>query len=186
MIGIRGSWRPCRKSRRALSRPIWIDKDTMEAIRLARPADRAAIEELVRAAYGPYVARLGREPEPMLDDYAALIESNYVNVLDRAGSIIGIAVLIPEERTMLLHNVAVSPSMQGKGRGRKLIAFAETIARAAGCEMICLYTNALMTENLAIYRRRGFTETRRGEEKGYQRVYMAKRLRPGQQHREVS
>jgi len=34
------------------------------------------------------------------------------------------------------------------------------------------------TENLAIYRRLGFTEIHRGEENGYRRVYMAKRLRP--------
>jgi N-acetylglutamate synthase-like GNAT family acetyltransferase len=124
------------------------------------------------------VARIGREPEPMRNDYAALIEKSCVNVLDRRGSVVGLVVLILEGRTMLLDNVAVSPSLQGSGRGRRLIAFAEAAARAAGCEVIRLYTNALMTENLAIYGRLGFTESHRGEENGYQRIYMAKRLGP--------
>jgi hypothetical protein len=33
-----------------------------------------------------------------------------------------------------------------------------------------------MTENLALYSRLGYVETHRGEEKGFPRVYMAKRL----------
>ena len=33
-----------------------------------------------------------------------------------------------------------------------------------------------MTENIALYRRIGFVETRRVSEKGYDRVYMSKRL----------
>ena len=101
-----------------------------------------------------------------------------VHVLDDGGEIIGLVVLIPEGRTMLLDNVAVSPSAQHRGHGRRLIAFAENTARAAGCDTIRLYTNVLMTENLTIYRRLGFIETHRGDEIGYRRVYMAKRLAP--------
>ena len=37
---------------------------------------------------------------------------------------------------------------------------------------IHLYTHALMTENIALYRRIGFVETQRVSEKGYERVYM--------------
>src|SRR5215467_4716336 len=161
-----------------LSRVVCAEKKMMATIRLARPADRLAIEALVCAAYRPYVARIGREPAPMLDDYAALIDKGFVNVLEEAECISGIVVLVPEGRAMLLDNIAVSPSAQGGGRGRKLIAFAEATARAVGCEAIRLYTNVLMTENLAIYRRLGFTETHRGDENGYRRVYMAKRLHP--------
>lgn len=40
-----------------------------------------------------------------------------------------------------------------------------------------LYTNVLMTENLALYGRLGFRETGRVSEKGYERVYMAKAVR---------
>ena len=76
----------------------------------------------------------------------------------------------------LLDNIAVLPECQGKGHGRVLIEFAEAEARRRGFQEIHLYTHALMTENIALYRRIGFVETRRVSEKGYDRVYMTKRL----------
>jgi hypothetical protein len=39
-----------------------------------------------------------------------------------------------------------------------------------------LYTNIVMTENLALYTRLGFEETHRADEDGYRRVFMRKRL----------
>ena len=65
---------------------------------------------------------------------------------------------------------------QGKGHGRTLVAFAEAEARRRGHAEIRLYTHVLMAENLAIYGRLGFAETHRVTEKGYDRVYMMKRL----------
>jgi GNAT superfamily N-acetyltransferase len=149
----------------------------MAAIRLAQPADRLAIEALVCATYKPYVASIGREPEPMLDDCAALIDKGFVNVLEEAGGISG-GGAHPGRAYDAARQCSGKPVGTGGSRGRKLVAFAEATARAAGCEAIRLYTNALMTENLAIYRRLGFTETHRGDENGYRRVYMAKHLPP--------
>ena len=54
--------------------------------------------------------------------------------------------------------------------------FSEQFALAAGYDFITLYTNEAMTENLVMYSRMGFVETRRVEEKGLRRVYMAKAL----------
>jgi hypothetical protein len=48
--------------------------------RPAIPADRPAIEEIVRDAYSPYIDRVGRQPGPMLDDYEALIRAGRVYV----------------------------------------------------------------------------------------------------------
>jgi len=76
----------------------------------------------------------------------------------------------------LLDNIAVLPDCQGKGHVRALIAFAEAEARRRGWREIRLYTHALMTENIALYTRIGFAETHRVSEKGYDRVYMTKRL----------
>jgi hypothetical protein len=45
-----------------------------------------------------------------------------------------------------------------------------------GWREIRLYTNALMAENIALYRRIGYVETARVAEKGFDRVYMTKRL----------
>jgi ribosomal protein S18 acetylase RimI-like enzyme len=145
-------------------------------IRLAAPADQEAVEALVRAAYSVYIDRIGKEPGPMLDDYNTLIQQGRVYVLDEAGDINGLVVVIPEARTMLLDNVAVSPEAQGKGYGRWLIAFAEEEARCRGFETIRLYTNTAMTENISLYERLGYIETRRGEEDAFSRIYMEKLL----------
>ncbi|MBV8577625.1 MAG: GNAT family N-acetyltransferase [Acetobacteraceae bacterium] len=147
-----------------------------QVIRLARPEDRLAVESIVQAAYARYVPRIGREPGPMLDDYAARIRARQVHVLEDAGVIRGILVLVPQERAMLLDNVAVSPEAQGQGHGRTLLAFAERAAIDAGYDSVRLYTNEAMVENIALYSRIGFVETHRGQEQGLRRVYMAKAL----------
>lgn len=145
-------------------------------IRLACAADVTAVTAIVNDAYSIYIARNAKTPGPMRDDYAVLIEDERVHVLDDGGQIVGLVVLIPEQRTMLLDNVAVSPRAQGRGYGRRLIAFAEERARAAGFPAIRLYTQDIMTENLALYSRLGFVETHRGEELGLNRIYMSKTL----------
>ena len=147
----------------------------MPIIRPATPSDLKQVEAVVRAAYSRYIARIGREPAPMLDDYASLVAQGLVHVLDD-GAVIGLVVLVSECGTMLLDNVAVAPAAQGKGYGRLLLDFAEQEARRRGFQIIRLYTNVLMTENLALYTRLGYVETQRKEERGYLRAYMEKHL----------
>lgn len=145
-------------------------------IRLARPEDAAAVTEIVHAAYVGYQTSIGTTPGPMLDDYGDLVGRGLVHVLEEGGEILGLVVLIPEERSMLLDNVAVRPQVQGRKLGSQLIAFAEQQARAAGYGSIRLYTQELMTDNRARYAHLGFVETHRAEEKGLKRVYMTKTL----------
>jgi hypothetical protein len=45
-------------------------------------------------------------------------------------------------------------------------------ARRLGLSALSLYTNAAMSENLAVYAHLGFVETHRVVERGYNRVYM--------------
>jgi GNAT superfamily N-acetyltransferase len=144
--------------------------------RRAVPADRPAIEEIVRLAYSPYISRIGREPGPMLDDYGVLIDSGGVYVVESNGTVQGLLVLVPEQDAMLLANVAVAPSARGTGVGRTLLEFAERSAQAAGYRVIRLYTHEKMTENIALYARIGYEETHRAEEKGLKRVFMTKQL----------
>ncbi len=147
--------------------------------RIATSEDRPAVEAIVRAAYSPYVSRIGREPGPMLDDYGALIHEGRVHVMERSGGVIGILVLIPEKDAMLLDNVAVAPDAQGSGVGRAMLEFAEEAAIGAGYGTLRLYTNEAMTENIELYSRIGYSETHRAEEKGLRRVYMAKEVGRG-------
>lgn len=144
-----------------------------------RPATRddlAAVQEIVRASYAHYTARIGREPGPMLDDYAVLIGEGRVQVAERDGIVQGVLVLIQQGDAMLLDNVAVAPAAQGSGLGRMMLEFAEQAAVEAGYRAIKLYTNEAMTENVALYKRIGYAETHRVEEKGLRRVYMRKPL----------
>ncbi|PCE26251.1 GNAT family N-acetyltransferase [Paraburkholderia acidicola] len=144
--------------------------------RRAVPADRQAIEEIVRHAYSPYISRIGRPPGPMSDDYEVLIAAGRVYVVEVEGTLQGILVLVPEPDAMLLDNVAVAPSARGTGIGRSLLEYAERSARAAGYRVIRLYTHETMTENIALYARIGYIETHRAEEKGLKRVFMVKPL----------
>jgi ribosomal protein S18 acetylase RimI-like enzyme len=145
-------------------------------IRQARPDDVPRIEAIVEAAYGKYVARIGKKPGPMLDDYAAQVRDGTVWVLEAEGGVAGLVVLLPEPDHILLDNVAVDPALAGRGIGRALIAFAEEQTRRRGFAEIRLYTHVKMTENLAMYPRLGYEETHRGEQAGYQRVFMRKKL----------
>jgi len=112
----------------------------------------------------------------MLDDYSKRIANGQVWVLGRPDRITGVLVLEEMPDGFLLDNIAVAPDQQGKGHGRILLEFAEARAVHLGHREIRLYTNALMTENIALYRRIGYVETARVTEKGFDRVYMTKRL----------
>jgi ribosomal protein S18 acetylase RimI-like enzyme len=143
-------------------------------LRAATSNDLGAVEAIVRSAYSHYVSRIGREPGPMRDDYAQLIRDGRVHVIEHDGKVQGILVLISQQDAMLLDNVAVSPSAQGLGLGRKMLKFAEAAAVDAGYRLIGLYTNEAMTENIELYSRIGYCETHRAEENGLRRVYMTK------------
>jgi ribosomal protein S18 acetylase RimI-like enzyme len=145
-------------------------------IRAALPEDAATAHEVACAAYRHYIERIGKPPGPMLDDYSKRIADRQVWVVEEAGRIVGILVLVATEAAFLLDNIAVRPECQRHGYGRALIEFAEAEAQRRGYRAIRLYTHVLMTENIAHYRRAGFVETHRVSEKGYDRVYMEKPL----------
>jgi ribosomal protein S18 acetylase RimI-like enzyme len=150
-----------------------------KSVRPAEPEDAAAVRDLVRASYSKYVERIGKEPAPMLEDYAALIRAGEVWVLagEAGGEVLGVLVMRPAGDHLFVDNVAVAPRHQGRGLGRELMAFAEERARRDGLPEIRLYTNEKMLENLAVYAKLGFEETGRRLDGGYRRVFMRKRLR---------
>jgi GNAT superfamily N-acetyltransferase len=97
-------------------------------------------------------------------------------VLQDAQGLAGVLVLEVGPDCFMLENIAVSPDRQGSGFGRQLLDFAEAEAARCGWNAVTLYTNALMLTNIAIYTARGYVETGRVTEKGFQRVYMEKQL----------
>jgi len=144
-----------------------------------RKADRGEadiLRSLVRRAYAIYVPRIGKEPGPMLDDYAARTAEGSAYVLECADNVCGVLVLLDFPGYLLLDNIAVDPSRQGQGLGRILMDFAEEEAQRRSYSEIRLYTHERMTENIVLYARLGYVETHRVTEKGYARVYMSKRI----------
>src|SRR5712671_6592662 len=146
-------------------------------IRAATAADVSAIADVVDQAYRHYIARMGKPPGPMLEDYAARVLEGMVWVLEEGSVIAGIIVLLPATDYLLLDNIAVSPARQGLGLGRRLLAFAEAEAVRRGYREIRLYTHQTMAENQRLYASTGYEETGRGTEAGYDRVFMRRQLR---------
>lgn len=144
-----------------------------------RPADQRdvdALAALVHDAYVHYVERIGREPGPMTKDYRDVIDERQVTVAEDEDGIAGVVVVGPSDDGFLIDNVAVQPSKQGTGIGRKLLERAEEQARAAGYDSIYLYTNEEMTENQALYKRLGYVEYDRRARLGLTRVFLRKPL----------
>jgi ribosomal protein S18 acetylase RimI-like enzyme len=146
----------------------------MGNIRAARHDDLAGVQACVGAAFGPYVAAIGKPPAPMLADYGALIAEGRVHLAPADRAIAGLIVLEPKPDQLFVDVLAVRPALQRHGIGRALMAFAESTARQRALAEVSLYTHVLMTPALAFYEGLGYRETARLVEDGYARVYFVK------------
>lgn len=144
--------------------------------RLARSTDLTGIETCARDAYALYVPRIGREPAPMIADFAAQITEGIVHVLEKDDDIVGFVVFYPRDDHMHLENVAVRQTAQGSGLGAQLLDFVEAQARIQKLAAVELYTNEKMTENIPYYVKHGYVEVARRSEDGFARVYFRKEL----------
>ena len=146
------------------------------SFRPAAAPDASMVAELVDAAYGHYVERIGVLPGPMTDDYAEVIGTRRVTVAEQHGAVVGVIVLAVTDEGFLVDNVAVHPGHRGRGLGRALLEFAEAEARRAGFDSIYLYTHEKMTENLALYAKIGYVEYERRSQGAFSLVYLRKQL----------
>jgi ribosomal protein S18 acetylase RimI-like enzyme len=148
----------------------------MTEIRRATKSDLPGIQACALAAYQMYVERIGREPAPMVADFAASIEAGQLYIFEVDGQLGGFVVCYTRSDYVHLENVAVSPAFQQRGIGKKLIEFVEQQARVGGISRVELYTNAKMTENLGLYPGLGYEQFDRRFEDGFDRVYFRKTL----------
>jgi GNAT superfamily N-acetyltransferase len=147
------------------------------AVRKAVPADQASVEACVRAAYTPYIEQIGVSPAPLHDDYGKLIADGCVWLaVTPSAEVVGVMVMFVASDHILLDNYAVLPAWQDRGISKEFTALAKREARQRGIRTLRLYTNAKMSKNLEIYRRRGWVEVERRVEAGYDRVYMERQL----------
>lgn len=152
-------------------------------LRRAKATDAAAIRDLTRQAYAKWVPLIGREPKPMAADYEAAIARHRFDLLYVDGMLAGLIETIREPDHLLVENVAVSPSFQRRGLGRRLMAHAETLARELGVDTIRLYTNRRFAENIALYHRLGYAVDREDALPVGTVVHMSKRLTAERRHR---
>jgi ribosomal protein S18 acetylase RimI-like enzyme len=108
-------------------------------------------------------------------NYTEKVRDSCVVVAEDDG-VVGVMVLVVRPRHLFIENIAVEPTRQRAGIGRALLYHAEEEARQRGLAEVQLYTNAAMTENLALYKRIGYVETEHRVERGFARVYMSKPL----------
>ena len=92
----------------------------MAEIRSARSEDVPGITTCVCEAYIHYIERIGKQPGPMLEDFAETIRNFQVDVAVFNGQIVGTIVLKITDEGFYLDNVAVRPSAWGTGIGRQL------------------------------------------------------------------
>ena len=147
-----------------------------EKLRQAVAADAPAIRELTRAAYAKWVPLIGREPKPMTADYDDSVARHRFDLLYVGGTLAALIETIREPDYLLVENVAVSLSFQGRGLGRRLMAHAEQLATSSGFSEIRLYTNKRFAANVELYLKLGYQVDREEVLPVGTAVHMSKRL----------
>jgi len=143
-------------------------------IRPATDQDVVSITHCARAAYHLYIERMGRKPAPMVADFKGQVARGHVHVLTAGDVLCGFAVCYPKDDVYFLENIAIHPDYQSSGNGARLLNYVHNLA--SGFDIIQLYTNEKMTENLTWYPSHGYVEVARRVEDGFARVYFEKKL----------
>ena len=149
------------------------------SFRRATSADVGTIREITRAAYTKWVPVIGREPKPMTANYERAVADHVIDLLEEGGRPIALIELIPAPSHLLIKNIAVLPDRHRNGAGGLLLEHATTIARSLRLSELRLYTNAMLSTNIAFHVRRGFEEfLRERHPAGGEVVHMKKSIAP--------
>jgi len=149
--------------------------------RTALPSECADADRVLRAAFTPYLARLGRGiPADYYKWLPASIERGDVFIADVNGQVVGVAATERREEELFLDRLAVDPSKQGTGLGRWLLQRLDEVARERGDRTVSLVTAEMMDHLIRLYVSHGFEIIHRGPpdhgKDAHIRVHMVKRL----------
>ena len=145
-------------------------------IRAGTTADAIWLKARTDRAYGSYVPMLGRKPLLMTIDYQAAFDYFDIWIAERKGTRAGLLMLQHEEDHTAIYSVAVLPDYSGHGIGKLLLRQAERVAMSKSFKLLRLYTNELMTRNLAIYRGLGYVDSHLTQYKGSKVIHLKKTL----------
>jgi GNAT superfamily N-acetyltransferase len=156
--------------------PPRLNPATAFSLRAANADDAAAIRAQTREAYSKWIPVVGREPLPMTADYNEAARKHRIDLLHVGGKLTALIEIFPKDGHLLIENVAVSPTCQNRGVGRKLLAHAEQVAAAQGYSVIKLFTNKLFAANVQFYSKAGYSMYREEESRLGITVCMSKRV----------
>jgi ribosomal protein S18 acetylase RimI-like enzyme len=138
-------------------------------LRLATAEDSAALTNLINLAFKKesFFKKGDRIDEEqlrakfdagffyMVEQETSIIGCVYIEVADVANP----AVIAKGERAGYIGMLAVDPAQQGRGLGKKLLAFAEAELQRRGCSRLQLRIINLRTELHDFYRGLGYSDT---------------------------
>jgi GNAT superfamily N-acetyltransferase len=151
---------------------------SLPPLRIATAADAAEIAEVTREAYSKWITVTGREPLPMRVDYADAVQRHRFDLMHLDGRLAALIETHPQDDRLLIVNVAVAPSHQGRGLGVRLLRHAEKLAVEQGLIGTRLYTNKLFSENVKLYLSLGYALEWEEELNGGVAVHMVKPTTP--------
>jgi len=147
-------------------------------LRRAGATDLGSVFALQQRAYAKNRPLLGVEPIPLLADYAHILPTMEVWVLERDGRLLGALILEPRPDDLLNWSLAADPSAEGMGIGRALLAAADPRARQIGRPLLRLYTGTPLAHLVAWYGRHGYSIERIEALSDRSITHMIKRLGP--------
>lgn len=142
----------------------------MTTIGPARPADLPALKSLIERAYRGETARLGWTHEAdllegeriTLADLKATVDAPETQMLvarDEDRIVGSVAITKVQPTLSYLGMLAVDPTLQSAGLGRKLLDAGEALARSGGAERLEMTVIDTREELIAWYERRGYRRT---------------------------
>jgi ribosomal protein S18 acetylase RimI-like enzyme len=146
-------------------------------LRLARPEDSRQLAEIAQEAYGKYAGMLDEPPAPLLLDYENVASSGQTYIAVESDEILGMVTVERDSPYLILRNLAVRPSCQRGGIGRRLALLVEDIARADNLKGVRLWTRAEMHENIAFYKSLDYVVTHSEQTTTSDRVFFYKEIR---------
>ncbi len=141
-------------------------------VRLATPADRPRLVELINSAFA--IERFIEGTRTSDDDLTGLMaKGSFLIAEDNAGRLLASVYVERRGARGYLGMLSVAPAHQGNGLSRHVVEAAEEHLREQGCEAVDITVLSLRPELLPIYRRFGY------EEIGTEEFRPSRPLRPG-------
>jgi putative acetyltransferase len=150
-------------------------------IRRARPADAAAIAEVLQQAFAEFEALYTPQgfaaTTPDRHQVAVRLDEGPGWVALREGQIVGTAsAILKDGQSLYVRGVAVTPSVRGEGLAKLLMNEVESFAKQNACSRMFLTTTPFLESAIRLYERLGFIRDGADDLFGTPLIRMEKRL----------